>query len=188
MVEHTPAFVLYGTEDSKRGLTGSYMNVSSRAAEPLNQFSPMFVWDKVIPVPGMPGFTSRTVEGVWQGLKVIEGKIEPSLFDAKRVRKRSSTTYSNTMFRLGSNEIDLVSAREQIYKPTYRWVYDHLIPESTKAIIMRAAQHGTQLVLYDADDNPDPQDSRDSYSHASFLVEIINEALSDLSGEERFEE
>ena len=33
-----------------------------------------------IPVPGMPGTVSDTVEGIWQGLKVIRGKIAPHLF------------------------------------------------------------------------------------------------------------
>jgi predicted DCC family thiol-disulfide oxidoreductase YuxK len=33
-----------------------------------------------IPVPGMDGTTSDTVEGVWQGLKVIRGQIATRYF------------------------------------------------------------------------------------------------------------
>ena len=54
-------------------------DVSSYAEPPFCELSPMWVHGG-IPVPGLPGQTSDTVEGVWQGLKVIRGKTAPRFF------------------------------------------------------------------------------------------------------------
>ncbi|MCE9545701.1 MAG: hypothetical protein K8T25_09320, partial [Planctomycetia bacterium] len=54
-------------------------NVSSYADHPLCLLSPMWPHGG-IPVPGMPGTTSDSVEGIWQGLKLINGKIAPRYF------------------------------------------------------------------------------------------------------------
>ncbi len=55
------------------------IDVSSYAEPPHCELSPMWVHGG-IPVPGTPGETSDTVEGVWQGLKVIRGKTAPRYF------------------------------------------------------------------------------------------------------------
>src|SRR4051812_10076207 len=54
-------------------------DVSSYADHPLCTLSPMWPHGGIA-VPGMPGTTSDSVEGVWQGLKVIDGKIAPRYF------------------------------------------------------------------------------------------------------------
>ena len=59
----------------------------------------------------MPGATSDTVEGVWQGLKVIRGKTAPRYFrgpDHKRGGKPSGHRY-------GTKELGIVEARRKIY-------------------------------------------------------------------------
>src|SRR5262245_28343276 len=54
-------------------------DVSSYAEFPFCTLSPMWPHGG-IPVPGMPGTTSDSVEGIWQGLKVIDRKIAPRYF------------------------------------------------------------------------------------------------------------
>jgi catechol 2,3-dioxygenase-like lactoylglutathione lyase family enzyme len=54
-------------------------DVSSYADFPYCTLSPMWPHGG-IPVPGMPGTTSDSVEGIWQGLKVIRGEIAPRYF------------------------------------------------------------------------------------------------------------
>ena len=61
----------YHVENLPPGST--VFDVSSYADSPFCALSPMWVHGGV-PVPGRPGETSDTVEGVWQGLKVIRGK------------------------------------------------------------------------------------------------------------------
>jgi hypothetical protein len=51
-------------------------DVSSYADHPYCTLSPFWPHGG-IPVPGMPGTTSDSVEGIWQGLKLIDGKIAP---------------------------------------------------------------------------------------------------------------
>src|SRR5207248_9110280 len=66
------------------------IDASSYAEFPYCTLSPMWVHGG-IPVPGMPGTTSDTVEGIWQGLKVIRGAIAPRYFrDRKSTRLNSS--------------------------------------------------------------------------------------------------
>lgn len=57
-------------------------DVSSYADFPYCTLSPMWVHGN-IPVPGMSGKVSDTVEGIWQGLKVIRDKPAFHLFKGK---------------------------------------------------------------------------------------------------------
>ena len=54
-------------------------DVSSYADHPWCTLSPMWAHGG-IPVPGMQGTVSDSVEGIWQGLKIIDGSIAPSFF------------------------------------------------------------------------------------------------------------
>src|SRR4051812_14302173 len=57
-------------------------DVSSYADHPLCTLSPFWAHGG-IPVPGMDGTTSDSVEGIWQGLKLINNKISPRFFDGQ---------------------------------------------------------------------------------------------------------
>src|SRR5579883_2208826 len=46
-------------------------DVTSRGMQPWVRFSPFYPHGN-IPVPFSPGYTSASVEGIWQGLKVFE--------------------------------------------------------------------------------------------------------------------
>ena len=81
---------------------GVVIDVSSYADPPFCTLSPMWVHGG-IPVPGMPGTTSDTVEGVWQGLKVIRGKTAPRYFRGPG-QKRGGKPVSYTHLTLPTTE------------------------------------------------------------------------------------
>jgi hypothetical protein len=160
---------------------GLVINASSRDY-PLCVLTPFYAWpDRVIPVPGMPDQKSRSVEGIWQGLKLIGGKTQPSLFDAKKIKKRRTDEYGTCTFQLGDEEVDYVTARQRIFVPTYEWMYENLVPKALRDAFVILAENDVQLYIYDVDANPDIHDLSGPYSHSSLLVEIINKELQNRS-------
>ncbi len=141
------------------------------------QFSPYFIWDRMIPVPGMPRTYSRSIEGIWQGLKVIDGKVDVTLFNSAKVHKRRVGDYPSTRFLNHGKIIDLTTAREEIYKPTYRWMFEHLLFPTFRQWLFTAAEEETQIYCFDVDENADAANPTSSFSHASFLTDLINEEL-----------
>src|SRR5436190_188452 len=98
-------------------------DVSSYADFPYCTLSPM--WEHgSIPVPGTPGATSDTVEGIWQGLKMIRGKTAPHLFRG-RGQKRGGGKPAGHLYR--GRLIGYVEARFKIYTVAYEWVLDNRI-------------------------------------------------------------
>ena len=156
------------------------IDVSSYAPEPYCTLSPMWVYGGV-PVPGMPGETSDTVEGVWQGLKVIRGKIATRYFrgpGAKRGGKPSG-------HKLGNKELGIVEARRRIYAPTYEWVLENRIdPELIRGFI-DAALAGVTQHFHDVGDNGDPNDPDQPLAHAAVLVQYVNRKAAERVGEPR---
>ena len=168
-------YALFATPELARQLEGSQNTLFLDAS--VGQFSPYFSWDRIIPVPGMPRTYSRSVEGIWQGLKIINGQIDTSLFDAKKVYKRRVVPYPSTRFLHGSSTIGLPAAREVIYKPAYRWMFEHLLFPVFRTKLYQSAEEETQIYCFDVDHNADAANPSSSFSHASFLTDLINEEL-----------
>ncbi len=150
---------------------------ASTPSLPYNMLSPFFVWDKVIPVPEMEDFKSRTVEGIWQGLKLVNDKIDKSLFDAKKIKKRRVEPYGSCKFLFKGERINYVEARKKIYKPSYEWMFHNLLPRDLKESLYILAENNIQLYFFDVDDNSDIENTSSSFSHSSLLVDIINREL-----------
>src|SRR3954452_679373 len=96
---------------------GRVIAVTSYADPPYCTLSPMW-FHGGIPVPGMPGTTSDTVEGIWQGLKVIRGKMAPRCFQGpgqKRVGKPAGHQF-------GRKRRGIVEPGHKIYRVAYEWV------------------------------------------------------------------
>ena len=108
---------------------------------------------------------------------MISGKIEKSYFDAEKIRKRKIEPYGSGHFLYGENEIDYLTARKEIYKPTFEWVYHNLISDKIKKSLHILAKNDIKLYFYDVDSNPDIENLSSSYSHSSLLVDIINGEL-----------
>lgn len=148
------------------------IDVSSYGDPPFCTLSPMWVHSGV-PVPGMPGTTSDTVEGVWQGLKVIRGKTAPRYFrgpGAKRGGKPSGHLF-------GKKELGVVEARRRIYIPTYEWVLEHRIDPAVIEQLLATARSGVTLFIHDVGDNGDPNDTSQPLAHAAVLVQYLNRKL-----------
>jgi hypothetical protein len=69
------------------------VDVTSSSSDPLMQkFSPFYPHGS-IPIPGMTGKTSQSVEGVWQGLKVFQmDGIDASKFGVKNMKNIKRAT------------------------------------------------------------------------------------------------
>lgn len=149
------------------------IDVSSYADPPFCTLSPMWVHGGV-PVPGMPGTVSDTVEGVWQGLKVIRGKTAPRYFrgaGAKRGGKPSGHQF-------GTKLLGVVEARRWIYIPTYEWVLEHRIDPVVIQRLLVTARGGVTQFIHDVGDNGDANASTQPLAHAAVLVQYLNRKLS----------
>jgi hypothetical protein len=162
------AFVPTHHRDNLPGGSTVY-DVSSYAHEPYCTFSPMWVHGG-IPVPGMPGQTSDTVEGIWQGLKVIRGRVATRYFRGpgqKRGGKPSGHRY-------GDKELGIVEARRRIYVVAYEWTLEHRIdPEVIRRFVETACSGVTQF-FHDVGDNGDLNDPDRPLAHAAVLVQYLN--------------
>jgi hypothetical protein len=145
-------------------------DVSSYADMPYRTLSPFYVHGG-IPVPGMPGQTSDTVEGIWQGLKVIRGEIAPRLFHGLG-RKRGGKKPSGHLY--GEKLLGVVEARYKIYRVAYEWVLDHRIDPALVARFVEIALGGTAQYFHDTGDNGDINDPSAPLAHASLVAQSIN--------------
>ena len=144
-------------------------DVSSYADPPYCTLSPIWVHGG-IPVPGMPGGTSDTVEGIWQGLKVIRGTIAPRYFTGpggKRGGKPSGHRY-------GEKLLKIVEAREKIYRVSYEWVLDHRIDPALIEGFVGRALAGTTQFFHDVSDNGNIGNPDEGWAHAAVLVQYLN--------------
>ncbi len=139
-----------------------------------------------IPVPGMEGVTSASVEGVWQGLKVFESKgIDRKCFKNVTMMnlKRSCRVNGKVLgHKYGKELLDYIEARKKIYVPTYYYMLEHFCSNSI-ATIAKLAEERT-VVLLDYDINEDIDDPKRPLSHASLIKRYILEHFGDENGNE----
>jgi hypothetical protein len=118
----------------------------------------------------MPGTTSDTVEGIWQGLKVIRGKTAPRYFRGpgqKRGGKPSGHQY-------GAKELEIVEARRKIYVVAYEWMLTHRIDPTLLAGFVDTARSGVTQFFHDVGSNGDLNDRDQPLAHAAVLVQFVN--------------
>jgi hypothetical protein len=144
-------------------------DVSSYGDFPYCTLSPMWVHGS-IPVPGMPGVTSDTVEGIWQGLKVIRGQTAPRYFAGpghKRGGKPSGHQYGDKLLKI-------VEAREKIYRVTYEWVLANKVDQALIGGFVEQAFAGVTQYFHDVSDNGDINYPDEGWAHAAVLVRYLN--------------
>jgi hypothetical protein len=156
--------------DRERAPKGAHVyDVSSYAEHPYCTLSPMWPHGG-IPVPGMPGTTSDWVEGIWQGLKVIRGKIAPRFFSGpgqKRGGKPSGHQY-------GERLLKIVEARERIYRVAYEWMLANRIDPELIELFVRRAFVGEMQLIHDVSDNGSISNPDEGWAHAAVLVQYLN--------------
>lgn len=166
---HTPADKL-----AKKYPGATILDLTSRGEEPWVRFSPFFPHGGV-PIPGSPGRTSASVEGVWQGLKVFESAdVDHASFTNTTMRglKRTIRRHGPILgHRAGVDGPLLTSyehARRAIYLPTYRWALEHRSGDDLDAL--RALWDEGDVVLLDYETNGDVTNLSKPLSHAWLVV------------------
>ncbi len=150
-----------------------WIDVSSSGDPPLDRFSPFYPHGN-IPIPGLPGKFSDSVEGIWQGLKVIRGQTAPRFFSGggqKRVGKPRGHQFGDA-----SRLLKLEEARRKIYIPAYHWMLENRIESELFDGFIDRAMQGIPQYFYDREDNGSI--GRDApLAHAKILVDFINQKI-----------
>jgi hypothetical protein len=143
-------------------------DVSSRAHRPLDKLSPFYPHGS-IPVPGSDSLFSDSVEGVWQGLKMIEGRVDASYFSGKG-RKRRGKPEGH---KFGDRLLGYIEARRLVYLPAYEYMWKMCVGRDIRSLMFKPALEGIVQYFYDYDDNGDIEDSRRPLAHSSILVRLL---------------
>lgn len=163
---------------SEKYPTAKIVDVTSKAATALIKMSPFYPHGN-IPVPFSPGYTSNSVEGIWQGLKVFENSdIDIKMFDNDKMKnlKRTVRKYGTPLgHRKGVNGTELLNyleARLNIYLPSYLWVLENKV----QSIItrLREASKVQDIVLLDYETNCEITNLKKPLSHA-YLIKAYTE-------------
>lgn len=112
-------------------------DVTSHATDDLVKVSPFYPHSG-IPVPFSEGITATCVEAVWQGLKVFESAdVDMNMFrndtmkNIKRTVRRFGKPLGHRKGVHGTELLGYIEARKQIYIPTYYWMLEHKVPNTT---------------------------------------------------------
>jgi hypothetical protein len=154
------------------------VDVTSRATTSLVKLSPFYPHGD-IPIPFSKGKTAKSVEGIWQALKVFESEdVDEKMFlnDTMKGIKRTTRKYGNPIgHRKGINGNELlnyIDARIQLYLPSYLWVLENKVVEIIDRL--KVASKKDDIVLLDYETNCDVLDSKKPLSHA-YLVKAYVE-------------
>lgn len=155
------------------------IDVTSHGPEPWIRFSPFYPHGN-IPVAFSPGWTSASVEGIWQGLKVFERAdidLDKLKITSMKNLKRSTRTYGKVLgHRKGVEGVDLLpylDARHLIYLPSYHWVLQHCVQD----LLLDLKEMGkTKTVVFlDYETNAVIDDISRPLSHAALILLYLEE-------------
>ena len=156
------------------------VGVTSKATDGLVKLSPFYP-DCGIPVPFSEGYTSASVEGIWQGLKVFENEdIDISMFlndtmkEIKRTVRKHGRVLGHRKGVHGTEILGYVEAKHQIYIPAYRWMLEHRAMYIIERL--RKASETKTIVLLDYNTCCNVDDETKPLSHA-YLVKAYAEGL-----------
>jgi hypothetical protein len=170
--------VIYNRRASLENIQQKYpdaviFDVTSRGPQPWIRFSPFYPHGG-IPVPFSLGYESRSVEGIWQGLKVFErADVDLSKFDITTMKnlKRSTRTYGNVLGHrqgvAGGQLLPYREARYLIYLPTYHWVLEHSLQDLLTEL--KHLEREKTIVFLDYETNSDIDVVSRPLSHAGLI-------------------
>ena len=155
-------------------------DVTSQATDGLVKLSPFYPHGD-IPVPFSEGYTAASVEGIWQGLKVFaEEDVDLSLFanttmkQLKRTVRKHGPVLGHRKGVKGTEILEYVEAKHQIYIPTYRWMLEHKAMYIIERL--RKASQTQTIILLDYNTCCEVDDPTKPLSHA-YLVKAYAEEL-----------
>lgn len=137
------------------------------------RFSPFYPHGD-IPVPFSLGYTSASVEGIWQGLKVFESMdVDPSKFTVTTMKgiKRSTRRYGNILGHragvTGDRLLPYIEARRALYLPSYSWILIYRL----EGLLQQLAhmEQEKPVVLLDYETNDDIENTAKPFSHAALI-------------------
>ena len=155
-------------------------DVTSKATDSLVKLSPFYPHGG-IPIPFSEGMTATCVEAIWQGLKVFEDSdIDVLLFkndtmkNIKRSVRKNGRPLGHRKGVKGTELLDYIEARKQIYIPTYRWMLENKVSSIIER--MKEASKTKTIILLDYNTNQDVDDASKPLSHA-FLIKAYIEGI-----------
>jgi len=155
------------------------VDVTSKAKDALIKLSPFYPHGD-IPVPFSKNFTSMSVEGIWQGLKVFRNHdIDISSFsnekmkNIKRTVRKFGIPLGHKKGVKGEEFLDYVEARILIYLPSYLWILQNKVENIM--IRLREANKTKNIVLLDYTTNCDIFDKSKPLSHAFLIKAYVEE-------------
>ena len=150
------------------------IDVTSKGVEPWVRFSPFYPHGGV-PIPNTAAETARSVEGLWQGLKVFEKEdIDPrkwAVTEMAGIKRGGKSRGAVRGHRFGVGSETLLGyrgARFRIYLPAYKWVLEHRLVSEVEQLRRLAADK--PLVLLDYETNSDVEDVSSPLSHAALVM------------------
>lgn len=163
----------------RKGQDPHQVDVSRYGKDPWRRLSPFCQLPQPIPVPGLasyvdfdlgehlPEWWASSVEGIWQGLKRIEGLTAPQLLRGQpRKRRGRPEGHDYGEYRL----LDYSQAKALIYIPAYLEQI-RLLPD-----LVEALQSEDTALVVDVSFQPDVLGPK-PISHAALLVDILNGQL-----------
>lgn len=155
------------------------IDVTSRGEMPMVKFSPFYPIGN-IPIPFSPNRLSKSVEGVWQGLKVFEeNDVDESKFaitsmkGLKRTVRKFGKPKGHRKGIDGKDLLDYITARKLIYLPTYKWVLENRLEKEINEL--RRLSKNKSLILLDYETNGDIENPQKPLSHAQLIKMRIEE-------------
>jgi hypothetical protein len=154
------------------------VDVTSKATNSLVKLSPFFPHGD-IPIPFSDNTIGKSVEGIWQGLKVFknydidkEKFLNDSMKDIKRTVRKYGTPLGHRKGINGEELLNYIDARIKIYLPIYLWVLENKVKEIINKL--KEASINDDIVLLDYETNCDVLNPKKPLSHA-FLVKAFIE-------------
>ena len=154
------------------------VDVTSKAPTALVKLSPFYPHGD-IPIPFSESHTAKSVEGIWQALKVFESAdIDEAMFqndtmkDIKRTVRKFGKPLGHRKGIYGKELLNYIDARIQIYLPSYLWVLENKVVGIIERL--KVASCNEDIVLLDYETNCDVLNPKKPLSHA-FLVKAYVE-------------
>ena len=157
------------------------IDVTSKGKMPMVKFSPFYPIGN-IPIPFSANKFSKSVEGIWQGLKVFENSgVDESKFKItsmkglKRTVRKFGIPKGHRKGINGNKLLDYITARKLIYLPTYKWVLDNQLEK--ELIELKNISTNKTLILLDYETNGDIENPNKPLSHAQLIKMRLEEKL-----------
>jgi hypothetical protein len=161
------------------------IDVTSKGDFPFVKLSPFYPHGN-IPVPFSKNQFAKSVEGIWQGLKVFELEdIDTSKFEIEDMKgiKRTVRKFGKPLGHrkgiYGHELLDYLTARKQIYLPSYAWVLQNVATIEIDLLVEIAKK--TDLILLDYETNCDIENIQKPLSHAGLVKKYIDKKYPEIA-------